>query len=250
MISLKIGGIIVAAFIAGAFAASPELRAYAADTIGSSDNIDESILSQDIKNGEVKGADIGAGAVTNSKLGTSSVSNSKLQSNSVTTSKIADGGILTADIGNGNVTNAKLAANAVDSTKIVDGSITAADLAPNSVGSSEVSVLTQSDLGSGSVGTAQIIDGTIRRADVGFIKIVSLRDDAAGNALGWNPTGSETAFRIAEPSVQPGPSAILINIDQTADTVVCGVYDYNVGIDSPTGFDMKCAEGAPDRVQY
>ena len=30
MINLKIGGIIVAAFIAGAFAASPELRAYAA----------------------------------------------------------------------------------------------------------------------------------------------------------------------------------------------------------------------------
>jgi len=41
MISLKIGGIIVAAFIAGAFVASPELRAYAANTIGSSDIIDE-----------------------------------------------------------------------------------------------------------------------------------------------------------------------------------------------------------------
>jgi hypothetical protein len=33
--------------------------AYAADTIGSSDIIDESILSQDIKNAEVKTADIG-----------------------------------------------------------------------------------------------------------------------------------------------------------------------------------------------
>ena len=51
MISVKIGGIILAAFIAGAFVASPELRAYAANTIGSSDIIDESILSQDIKNG-------------------------------------------------------------------------------------------------------------------------------------------------------------------------------------------------------
>ena len=89
MISLKIGGIIVAAFIAGAFVASPELRAYAANTIGSSDIIDESILSQDIKNGEVKNAD----------LGTSAVTNSKIASSAVTTSKIADGTISAADLG-------------------------------------------------------------------------------------------------------------------------------------------------------
>jgi len=89
MISLKIGGIIVAAFIAGAFVASPELRAYAANTIGSSDIIDESILSQDIKNGEVKNADLGSSAVTNSKIASSAV----------TTSKIADGTISAADLG-------------------------------------------------------------------------------------------------------------------------------------------------------
>ena len=40
MISLKIGGIIVAAFIAGAFVASPELRAYAANTVYSTDIVD------------------------------------------------------------------------------------------------------------------------------------------------------------------------------------------------------------------
>ena len=108
MISLKVGGIIVAAFITGAFVASPELRAYAVNTIGSSDIIDESILSRDIKNGEVKSADLGtsavtntkiaSGAVSNSKLGSSSVSNSKLSSNSVTSSKIADGTIGYADV--------------------------------------------------------------------------------------------------------------------------------------------------------
>ena len=63
MISLRIGGIIVAAFIAGAFLASPELRAYAAATIGSADIIDESIQSVDIKNGQVKAADIATDAV-------------------------------------------------------------------------------------------------------------------------------------------------------------------------------------------
>jgi len=47
-----------------AFAASPELRAYAANTIGSADIIDESILSEDIKNGQVKASDIATDAVT------------------------------------------------------------------------------------------------------------------------------------------------------------------------------------------
>jgi hypothetical protein len=68
MINLKTGGIIVAAFIAGAFVASPELRAYAANTVGSSDIIDESILSRDIKNGQVKKSDIAADAVGASEL--------------------------------------------------------------------------------------------------------------------------------------------------------------------------------------
>jgi|SRR2546422_4086681 len=99
MISLKIGGIIVTAFIAGAFVASPELRAYAANTVGSSDIIDESILSQDIKNGEVKSVDIGTSAVINSKLAPGSVTYSKIRSNSIDGSKILDNSITAADIG-------------------------------------------------------------------------------------------------------------------------------------------------------
>ena|SRR2546428_6131674 len=98
MVSLKIGGIIVAAFITGAFIASPELRAYAANTVGSSDIINESILSVDIKNGEVKNSDIANGAVSNSKIGAGAVSNSKLATNSVSSSKITDGTITLADL--------------------------------------------------------------------------------------------------------------------------------------------------------
>jgi hypothetical protein len=68
MISIKVGAAIAAAFIAGAFIASPELRAYAANTVGSSDIINESILSADIKNGEVKAADIATDAVGAAEL--------------------------------------------------------------------------------------------------------------------------------------------------------------------------------------
>jgi hypothetical protein len=42
--------------------------AYAANTIGSSDIIDESLLSQDIKNGEVKNKDIGGNQITSALI--------------------------------------------------------------------------------------------------------------------------------------------------------------------------------------
>jgi hypothetical protein len=78
MISLKIGGFIVAAFVAGAFLASPELRAYAANTIGSADIINNSIQSVDIKDGEIKAVDIAGGAVGASEIATDAVGGPEL----------------------------------------------------------------------------------------------------------------------------------------------------------------------------
>lgn len=59
---------LVAMFMAGAFLASPELRAFAANTVGSADIINNSIQSVDIKDGEVKAADLGGSAVTSAKI--------------------------------------------------------------------------------------------------------------------------------------------------------------------------------------
>jgi hypothetical protein len=59
MISVKYASIIaVAAFVAGSFVASPELRAYAANTV----------FSTDIKDGEVKTPDLASNAVTGAKI--------------------------------------------------------------------------------------------------------------------------------------------------------------------------------------
>jgi hypothetical protein len=68
MEKVKVFWMVTAAFIAGAFLASPELRAYAAATIGSADIIDGSIQSIDIGSGQVKTADIGGSAVTTPKI--------------------------------------------------------------------------------------------------------------------------------------------------------------------------------------
>ena len=64
--------------MAGAFVASPELRAYAAATITSADIVNETIKSEDIKNSEVKAADIGSSAVGSSEIAANSVGASEL----------------------------------------------------------------------------------------------------------------------------------------------------------------------------
>src|SRR3954462_9255059 len=104
--------------VIGCLAAVTTGTAYAANTIGSSDVIDESLLSQDIKNGEVKTSDIGADAMTSSKLANGSVQNSDLGPDAVTTSKIKAGNVGTTDI----------ADNAILTGKIGDGNVFTNDL--------------------------------------------------------------------------------------------------------------------------
>lgn len=65
--------------VVGAFVASPELRAYAANTVGSADIIDNSILSADIKNGEVKNIDLGTDAVTTTKIKNGNITGADIQ---------------------------------------------------------------------------------------------------------------------------------------------------------------------------
>lgn len=69
---------VIGSFVAGAFVASPELRAYAAATITSADIVDETIQSVDIKNGQVKAADIATNAVGASEIAANSVGASEL----------------------------------------------------------------------------------------------------------------------------------------------------------------------------
>jgi hypothetical protein len=84
---------IVGMIIAGSFVASPELRAYAAATIGSAEIIDRSIQSVDIGNGQVKTADLAGSAVNSGKIQDGEVKTADLAGNAVNSGKIATGGV-------------------------------------------------------------------------------------------------------------------------------------------------------------
>jgi hypothetical protein len=99
MISTKYASIIaVAAFVAGSFVASPELRAYAANTVGSADIINNSIQSVDIKDGEVKTDDIAPSAVGSLRIKDNDVKAQDIAPNAVGTSEVADGAIAYGDV--------------------------------------------------------------------------------------------------------------------------------------------------------
>jgi hypothetical protein len=60
--------LIATTFIAGTFVASPELRAFAANTVGSADIINNSIQSADIKDSTIATADLAQASVTYGKI--------------------------------------------------------------------------------------------------------------------------------------------------------------------------------------
>jgi hypothetical protein len=96
--------------------------AYAANTIGSDDIIDESIQGIDIKNGQVRSADILNGGVGSVDLG----------ADSVNATQIADGSVGTLDLGS----------NAVTGAKVANNSLTTADIAGADVDGGSISIPT------------------------------------------------------------------------------------------------------------
>src|SRR2546428_12791183 len=93
------------------------------------------------------------------------------------------------------VSNSKLATNSVSSSKITDGQVALVDLAANSVDS------------------GKIVDGTIMGADINtaFMIRKTITDSVAGNAVGWNPDGTQTYFSISESAVDPSTSIPIIS---------------------------------------
>jgi hypothetical protein len=116
--------------------------AYAANTIGSSDVIDESLLTQDIKNGQIARADVGNNAVASAEVFDSSLTGVDVQNSTLTgddivpfsmdgfhlrtgaisTREVAEGGLDAFDVGRA------VGAIRLDFTSIAAGSCQTKDI--------------------------------------------------------------------------------------------------------------------------
>ncbi len=100
------------------FVALGGTSAYAIDTIGSSDVINESLLSEDIKNLQVGTSDLALGAV----FGT------RIRDNGILSNHIVDNTITSADINDGAIAGADIADDAITGGDIDDDTITGDDI--------------------------------------------------------------------------------------------------------------------------
>ena len=82
----------------GCFAALTTGGAYAANTIGSSDVIDESLQSADLKNGDVRNSDLANDAVGTGKIADRNVTNPDIATSAVTGDKVSADTLMGGDI--------------------------------------------------------------------------------------------------------------------------------------------------------
>jgi hypothetical protein len=162
--------------------------AYAANTIGSSDIIDESILTQDIKNAEVKASEIAAGAVNTDKI-----ANGQVLSGDVRDDTLANGGLAASDLGPGSV----------GPSEVIDNSLTGADINESTL--------------NGAAGVR--IDSEIPATDGHLVKVLQIK----GLTLSTRCFGNVGGFGDVElVLVATGPDGSVVNYsgigDQTSST--------------------------------
>jgi hypothetical protein len=109
--------------VIGCFAALTTGGAYAVDTVGSEDVIDESLLTQDIKNGEVRQPDIADDAVTGTKIRTGNVFTSDISTGAVVTNKIGPGAVVTDKLADGAVVASKVRSNEITGEQVYEPSL-------------------------------------------------------------------------------------------------------------------------------
>jgi hypothetical protein len=172
--------------------------AYAADTIGSSDIIDESILTSDIKNGEVQNADIKNSAITSLKINNGSVLHDEIGDGAVDSVKLADGGVANADLADGSVGTNKVQDGSVTSAKVLDdnqagGGLGPQDLATNAVAQAEIATdgVAATEIQNDSIDAGEIVDFGLTNQDIGV-----LFAEVSATAVLDNHSGGVTVTRV------------------------------------------------------
>jgi hypothetical protein len=120
--------------------------AYAVNTVGSADIIDESIQSADIKNGEVKAPDVAADAVDSARVRDNTINTFDVHSflgsdvvdGTLTGADIADFSLTEDDVATGTLGGVVIKNDSLLSNDIKDGTLTGADVADNSLTGADI----------------------------------------------------------------------------------------------------------------
>ncbi|MGA9638108.1 hypothetical protein, partial [Flavobacterium sp.] len=148
----------------------------AADAVTSAKILNETILSEDIKDGEVKTADIADDAVTTIKIVDGAVTSAKILNETILSEDIKDGEVKTADIADDAVTTIKIVDGAVSSAKILNETILSEDIKDG-----EVKTV---DIATGGINKVLVTDGTGTVLWLDKNEFGAVADDATITGLG------------------------------------------------------------------
>lgn len=226
--------------------------AYAANTVGSGDIIDDSVLSVDIKNETLQSVD-----VLNNSLISADIKNNTLVSNDINDGTIAsidilDGTIGSADVADGSLTGADILDNSVTTDDVAplhgdadiqDNTITTFDIATDAIDSDEVLDFGLSNEDVAVLGVAVNADGTVDHSqgsgitasristgnyEVGFGRNVAFCVYTA--TIGTGPVGNSASGFIDVSPRAGNPNAVFVNTNSAA----------NAGTDLPFHLVVVC----------
>ncbi len=151
--------------------------AYAANTIGSSDIIDESILSRDVKNGQVGTPDLAADAVRTAKVLDESLTGHDIQDDTVGGADVNES--LLDPVPN-------VAANAITAPKVLDESLTGHDIQDDTIGGADVNESLLTGVSMASFSSHDPPDFPLPASFVSqATQVISLLDSTNGQSGGW-----------------------------------------------------------------
>jgi hypothetical protein len=126
-------------------------------------------------------------------------------------------------------------------------------IANNAITSSKLGTfsVTDSKLDAGSVSTSKIEDGAITstKPAESFMKRVTVLDNAAGHAVGWDPDGSTLAFGIFEPDMSENRNNPFIIVEVTGPNHISNfMLCHASGEDTPPDIFVVFCDSAPPNV--
>ena len=144
---------------------------------------EQTITSQDIKDG----------AITSAKILDGTIATADLADSSVTSAKIADATIATADLADGSVTTAKIAADAVTGAKIADDQINSEHYVDGSIDTAHIAAdqITSALIADDQINSEHYVDGSIDTAHIADLQVTTAK--IAADAI--------TGAKIADDSI-------------------------------------------------
>ena len=143
------------------------------------------VLSDDIVDGEVRNDDIRSGSVTTGKVANGTLLTEDLALNSVRGDRVADGSLTGADLADRSIGGQKVGVETLAGVNVNDGSLFGEDIADGAIGTAEVATnaVGPSELATGAVGTSELSTGAFNNTDIGPKSAIDPRFEILPSAI-------------------------------------------------------------------